>query len=97
MDKEKLFAELVALLEELSVTVKYDRGNFRGGLVRYREDNLFYINRKADMDVKLQNIVNELKEIHISPELLSDEIKAAFPELLSDKKDERIEEVKDGI
>ncbi len=84
MDKEKLFAELLGILEELSVTVKYDRGNFKGGLVRYREDNLFYINRKADMDVKLQNIVNELKEITIPQELLSDEIKEAFPELIND-------------
>ena len=83
MDKEKLFADLLALLEELSVTVKYDRGNFKGGLIRYREDSLYYINRKADIDAKIQNIVNELKQIDFPAELLSDKIKNAFPELVS--------------
>jgi hypothetical protein len=83
MDKEKLFTDLLALLEELSVTVKYDRGNFKGGLVRYREDSLYYVNRKADIDAKIQNIVNELKQIDFPRELLSDEIREAFPELVA--------------
>ncbi len=82
MDKEKIFADLLTLLDELSVTVKYDRGNFKGGLVKYREDSLYYVNRKADIDAKIQNIVNELKQIDIPRDLLSEEIAAAFPELL---------------
>jgi len=82
MEKEQLLNQLIELVEKLSVTVKYDRGNFMGGLFRYRDDNYFYINRKADLDVKIQTIVNELKQVQIPEELLSSEIKESFPELL---------------
>jgi len=85
MDKEHLLNQLIELIETLSVTVKYDRGNFKGGLVRYREDNFFYINRKADIDIKLQTIINELKQIQIPDELLSSDIRSAFPELLKSR------------
>lgn len=84
MEKELLFNQLLGLLEDLSVTVKYDRGNFVGGLFRYYEDNFFYINRKEDIDHKLQTIINELKQVDIPQEKLSTEIREAFPELIQD-------------
>ncbi len=77
-----MLQQLLELIEELSVTVKYDRGNFKGGLIRYHEDNIYYINRKADMDTKLQTIVNELKQMRIPEKLVSPELRLAFPELL---------------
>ncbi len=77
-----MLLQLLEIIEKLSVTVKYDRGNFKGGLVRYHEDNIFYINRKADIDTKLQTIVNELKEMHIPESLISPELRLAFPDLL---------------
>ena len=82
MDKEALFNQLLGLLEDLSVTVKYDRGNFTGGLFRYHEDNFFYVNRKEDIDHKLQTIINELKQLDIPQEMLSEDIREAFPELI---------------
>lgn len=82
MEKEQLLEQLISIIEQLSVTVKYDRGNFKGGLVRYHEDNYFYINRKADIDVKIQTIINELKQVQIPDELLTPEIRNNFPELL---------------
>ncbi len=82
MDKEQLLQQLLEIIEDLSVTVKYDRGNFKGGLVRYHEDSIFYINRKTDIDAKLQTIVNELKQAHIPESLVSPELRLAFPELL---------------
>ena len=82
MEKEQLLEQLILIIEQLSVMVKYDRGNFKGGLVRYHTDKYFYINRKADIDVKIQTIINELKQVQIPDELLTSEIKDAFPELL---------------
>ena len=82
MDKEQLLQQLLEIIEELSVTVKYDRGSFKGGLIRYHEDNIFYINRKADIDAKLQTIVTELKQVQIPESLVSPELRLAFPELL---------------
>ena len=74
--------QLLDIIEALSVSVKYDRGNFKGGLIRYHEDNIYYINRKADIDTKLQTIVNELKQMRIPEKLISPELRLAFPELL---------------
>lgn len=82
MEKEQLLEELVNLIEHLAITIKYDRGNFKGGLVRYHDDNLYYMNRKADTDEKIQTIINELKQVQIPEELLSEEIRKAFPELM---------------
>lgn len=84
MDKEALFNQLIGLLEDLSVKVKYDRGNFTGGLFRYHKDNFFYVNRKEDIDHKLYTIINELKQLDIPPEMLSVDIREAFPELIRD-------------
>ena len=82
MNKEQLLQQLLEIIETLSVTVKYDRGNFTGGLIRYHEDNIFYLNRKADIDTKLQTIVTELKQMPIPESLISPELRLAFPELL---------------
>ena len=68
------------------MTVKYDRGNFTGGLFRYHKDNIFYVNRKEDIDHKLQTIINELKQLDIPQEMLSVEIREAFPELTQSTK-----------
>lgn len=62
------------LIEKLSITIKYDRGNFRGGLVRYHENDLLYLNRKDNPETKIKTIVNELKQIEIPHHLLTDEI-----------------------
>jgi hypothetical protein len=75
MDNDKLFEELLQLLEKLSIQVRYDRGNFRGGLVKYHDADIFYINRKSDVDVKINTIINELKNIEIPEELISGEIR----------------------
>lgn len=74
MSKEDELAELISLLEKLSVTVKYQSGNFRGGLVRYDNMNIFYLNRKADPQVKINNILSELKQMKIPEELMNDTI-----------------------
>lgn len=88
MDSEKLLEQLLQLIEQLSVTIRYDRGNFKGGLVRYKDDNLFYINRKTDVDHKIQTIVNELKQVQIPKELLTSDLLLAFPELAESAKSE---------
>lgn len=74
MPKEDELTELISLLEKLSVTVKYHSGNFRGGLVRYDNKNIFYLNRKADPEVKINNILSELKQMKIPEELMTNTI-----------------------
>ncbi|MHB2150930.1 hypothetical protein ACX8XP_17890 [Calditrichota bacterium LG25] len=76
--EEKVLQELLDLLEKLSIHVRYDRGFFNGGLVRYKDQLYLYLNRKADSASKIALIVEELKYIHIPENLLSDNLKTYF-------------------
>jgi len=67
-------------MEKLSVKVKYDRGNFKGGLVKYHDDDLLYLNRKDKPEVKIKTIISELKEIEIPHHFLTDEINELLKE-----------------
>ena len=75
MQKEKILEELLNLLERLSFTVKYDRGNFRGGLVHYHDHSYFYLNRRSETEAKINIIIDELKQLEIPEEILTVEIK----------------------
>ncbi len=74
MDENKILEELIVLLEKLSIPVKQDRGDFKGGLIRYHDETCFYINRKAEATAKINLILEELKRMDIPKALLSDEL-----------------------
>lgn len=63
--EEKLFNELLQLLNKMSIEVKYARGHFMGGLVRYRGQQFLYLNRAAKTQAKINVILNELQYIQI--------------------------------
>lgn len=65
MNIEKQYQTLVSFLESLDINVKSDRGNFKGGLVRYHQDKFIYLNRKLDLRAKLKIIINEIKDLNL--------------------------------
>jgi len=75
MDENTILSELIVLLEKLIIPVKQDRGNFKGGLVRYHEEKYFYINRKAETSTKINLILEELRQIEIPQSMISEEMK----------------------
>ncbi len=76
-DEQKLTA-LLELLDKLSIQVKYARGYFHGGLVRYRDQLFLYLNRAAKMQNKIEMIVNELQYIEIPPDLMTPQLREIF-------------------
>lgn len=74
-NNEQLLEALIKLLEQMDITIKYDRGNFRGGLVRYRDKDYFYLNRRSDPEHKINTIISELRQINIPENLLTPQIK----------------------
>lgn len=77
-DEEKILNQLLNLLEKLSIRVRYDRGFFNGGLVRYKDQLYLYLNRKSETKNKIELILEELKYIHIPEEFLTEDLKGYF-------------------
>ena len=75
---EQIFDALIELMKKLGIDIKYDRGNFRGGLVKYEDNDYFYINRKEKIETKINTIVDELKNIKIPPEYIKGNLKPFF-------------------
>ncbi len=61
MTQEQKLQKLIALLENNDIPVKSDRGNFKGGLVRYHDSYYFYLNRKLAPEAKINLIRRELE------------------------------------
>jgi len=74
-EEELVLQNLLDLIEELSIHIKYDRGVFNGGFARYKDDKYFYLNRKSKIQTRIALIVDELKEMEIPEKLISPEIK----------------------
>ncbi len=75
MDHEEILSGLIDLLDKLSIQVRYNRGNFRGGLVRYKDQDYFYINRKADTETKISTILADFPLLKVPPEIIPSELK----------------------
>ena len=88
-EDEKRLEALLGLLEKLSIQVKYARGYFRGGLVRYRDQLFLYLNRTAKAQNKVDVIVNELQYIEIPPHLLTPELRKILTIENSDSQDKK--------
>ena len=71
---EKQLQALVSFLENRDINVKSDRGNFKGGLVRYYNDKFMYLNRKLDTAAKIKLIVREIQERNLSSDDFNEEI-----------------------
>jgi hypothetical protein len=66
MEDNQLFTELEELLLELSITIKYGRGYFKGGLCRYKDEKYLYLNRSDDKDKHISIILSELENIDLT-------------------------------
>ena len=75
MDENRILEELITLLEKNSIPVKQDRGDFKGGLIRYHDEQIFYMNRKLETATKIKLIFEELKNMNISKKHFSEELR----------------------
>jgi len=62
MTGEQILQKLVAFLESKDISVKSDRGNFQGGLVRYHTEKYLYFNRRLDTEGRIKLVLKEIKE-----------------------------------
>jgi len=74
MTPDKQLQILVSFLESRDINVKSDRGNFKGGMVRYHSDRFMYLNRKLDNEAKIKLIIREIEELNLNKDEFDDEI-----------------------
>lgn len=74
MSIDKQLQLLISFLESNNINVKSDRGNFKGGLVRYHHDRFMYLNRKVDAEAKIRLIIKEIQELNLNTNEFDDEV-----------------------
>ena len=65
-NSEEKLKELESLLDELSIELKYGKGNFQGGFCRYKDRKILYLNRTQSIDHRVSLIISELQKININ-------------------------------
>lgn len=61
MIEEEVLTKLENLLRDLAIQIRYENGDFSGGLCRYDAKKQVIINKAHSMRKKIAIIVNELK------------------------------------
>ncbi|MFQ5824211.1 MAG: hypothetical protein ACE5JB_09170 [bacterium] len=61
MTDEDILLELERLVAELSIEVRYEKGDFMGGLCRYREKEQMIINKELNIRQKINVLAKELR------------------------------------
>ena len=74
MEKEEIFAELQNILDQLSVDLKFGRGYFEGGLYKYKDQSVIYLNRTHTIEKHINILCQEIKNydlegIELNPEI----------------------------
>ena len=66
MRESEILSNLEKIIEQLGIELRYDKGDFRGGLCRIGEKQLFLINTRMLPSQKIQLIVSELSTLNLS-------------------------------
>ncbi len=62
---EHLIQEIENLLAQLSIPLRYEKGNFKGGLCRVNDERLFILNKNLPLEQKLQIFREELTHLDL--------------------------------
>ena len=62
MTEETILQKLESLLLELSIELRYEKGQFAGGFYRYKEKQAIIINKDLTDQRKITILANEIKD-----------------------------------
>ena len=74
MEKKEILTQLQNILSHLSIDLKYGRGYFDGGLYKYKDQSVIYLNRTHPIEKHINILCQELKNydlegIELNPEI----------------------------
>ena len=66
MTQEAILQGFETLIQNLSIDLRYEKGEFEGGLCRLQNKNLFIINNKLPVENKIKIIAAELRSLQLN-------------------------------
>lgn len=72
-----------SLIENLSIDLRYEKGDFAGGLCRLPEKNIFIINNRLSIENKIRLIASELRSMNLN----NIYIRPALRKIIDDEQD----------
>ena len=75
------------LLLDLGYQVRYEKGNFRTGACVIQNTKVIVVNKFSNLEIKINSLVQLLKEFDVDKEML-DEKQFAFFKILTKEKEE---------
>ena len=66
MNNQQILQELEQLAARLNITVRYEEGDFNGGLCRIKSDQVIIINKKFPVEKRIAVLSRELSTLNLN-------------------------------
>ena len=74
-NKNQLFSEMEELLERLAIPLRYEKGDFKGGICTFNNQTQFILNNRLSIGQKLQIVKSEIKNLDLENLFLRPELR----------------------
>jgi hypothetical protein len=75
VEKSEILKELQNVLDQLSIDLKYGRGYFDGGLYRYKDQTVIYLNRTHTIEKHINILSQEIKNYDLGKIKINSELR----------------------
>ena len=82
---EEILKDLKALAAELGASVRFEKGDFKGGYCLLKESKVIVINRMANQQRKVMILSAALKELGIDQIYLTPRLREIIDEMIEEK------------
>lgn len=82
---EEVLQDLKALAAELGATVRYEKGDFKGGYCLVKDSKIIVINKLANLQRKVMTLAAALKELGIDNVYITPRIREVIDEMIEEK------------
>ena len=82
---EEVLQDLKALAAEMGATVRYEKGDFKGGYCLVKDSKIIVINKLASLQRKVMTLAAALKELGIDNVYITPKLREVIDEMIEEK------------
>lgn len=82
---ENLLQDLRSIAQELGATVRFEKGDFKGGYCLLKDSKVIVINKMANLQRKVMILATALKDLGIDDIYVTPKLRELIDELLEEK------------